>query len=482
LGFAALLAGNLRQQLLQSRAVLVLGHLPIADTAFFRAQLKEYALSSVFVPYFLAPGYGYFAWSQGFSVSGWVAAATLALLQWPLFVAVTLLLLGRGPAKALAAVGGTLMMASSVVGFAGPVLPPLGIDIGWLGLLVLPTGWINGAFYFGLVEGRAEGWLLLVPALGVIVLAARRAAQPFAIQELSYSSGGHVIQAIPRKDWSLGPRLAGVAAEAPDRPYSDHPVPSLAKIAERVRQRKFLAPPEWESSGWVERCLVRCLSRRERALAEFLLGGQRPRWTLFWQLEVLWMAVCLAILAIPVPPEWVKFLCWAAFFSLVYPKVLLVMMPPVGVAGAVSGQAVLPVSYREVSRVLLKWAVVKNLVLLLPLAAVYGAAAAWRWGAPALFGLLVAMKIVYVLLTLLPWSIMFYFDSGMDDITVRPLRRGLFLGAVVLVKLAYLGAWYLLFQPSALPALAGAVLLAGCAAGAWRLYEYVLYRMRVDWG
>jgi hypothetical protein len=150
--------------------------------------------------------------------------------------------------------------------------------------------------------------------------------------------------------------------------------------------------------------------------------------------------------------------------------------------GAVPGNAVLPVGYREVSRVLLDWALVRDVLLLLPLAAVYGAAAARRWDAPALLGLLVAVKLIYVLLTLLPWSIMFYFDSGMDDITVRPLRRGLFLGAVVLVKMAYLGTWCLLFQSSALPALAGAVLLAGCAVGAWRLYEYVLYRTRVDWG
>jgi hypothetical protein len=477
LGLAAVSASSFRRQLLQSPDVAVLAHLPVDDNAHLRRHLRDCGFSSIFIASMLAPGYGYLAWSQGFSTGAWVAAAAFAILQGFMFAAVGLLLVGRAPGIALAIVGSALMMTSGVVGFIGPLLPSLGVNLSWVGLFVLPTGWINGTFYFGLVEGHVTGWLLLVPAFGVIVLAARRAAQPFAIKELSYLPGG-TVRVIPAKDWTLAAGPAGIAEEAQE---PVRPVVPVAEIADRIRRRAFLAPADSESHGWVERCFARRLNRRERAIADFLLGGRQPRWTVFWQCAVWATMACLAILTIPVPADWVLFLVGPSLYLVLFLTLFGALTPPGPDLGAVPGHAVFPVGYREISRVWLKWAAVKNVLVLLPLALVYGAAAAWRCGAPVLLGLLVAVKAVYILLALLPWAIMFYYDRGID-VKAHPVRRALFLGAVILVILGYLGAGYLLFQDSALPALAGLVLLGGCAVGAWRLYEHVLHRMSVDWG
>ncbi len=123
---------------------------------------------------------------------------------------------------------------------------------------ILPTGWVPSLFQCAVLEGNRLAILLIVPVALILfalknsldLLKVRPKFQEFAPLEPASPVPKLVQKAVAR---------AGVAAEPEGA--------SLADIEEVIRSRRFLA--RVPSAGWLEKQAWRCLSAREKALAEF---------------------------------------------------------------------------------------------------------------------------------------------------------------------------------------------------------------------
>lgn len=467
MGFALMTGSEFLEELLRSRDVGVLSYLPLSDTDFYRRQRNRLMVHVIFAFYLVTLGYGYFAWADQFPLEGWLAATALAFLQGLMFIAIPLLLPVRRPTRFYALVGIGAFGLASFAGLVGFMLKPYVEGHCWPAFILLPTGWINGAFYYGLVQREAVGWLLLVPTFGVLALAARRACLPFAIKEFSYLPGGGAQAILENHGWWV--------RRTPQASLREAEAPSAEEIETRLRHRTFLRDWNEQDVGWIERTLARWSSKRERALITFLFGLP-PRWSLAWKRSALWMTGCAALLAVPFPTE--------VHMFLVLPMTLLscIFFAQKQVdqsQGDIPPYALFPAGYREISVTLIKAAVVRCLPFL-PLGAGCGALAAWRLGYPATEGVLFILKAFYFSVPTELWFITFFFANGTND-TAHVRRRIWLMALIGILGCIHCVGGLLLFFAPALLQLLGAVMVVACPAVMWRYYEHVLYAVEVDW-
>jgi hypothetical protein len=145
-----------------------------------------------------------------------------------------------------------------------------------LAVMMTPGGWINGALYYGVIQGNAVGWLFLAPVAITSVYNVWWLRRGYAIREFQVWPQGVLTPVfefgIPNPRWE---------EEVLPAIVSDTPAPEREPeeaIEKRLLQSPALAPPDWGKRWFMERWIGAFLTPRERTLLEQLYGGP-PRWT-----------------------------------------------------------------------------------------------------------------------------------------------------------------------------------------------------------
>ncbi len=362
----------------------------------------------------------------------------------------------------------------------GFLLRPYLEGLCWLGFLSLPTGWVNGAFYYGLLLGHPTGWLWLLPVPFLFLLTHRRLAGHFAIREFTL---------LPTDEVEAEPEASCAHLKGrfrPPLPYRKATLEPVVTVSEedaeqKARERSLRAGFDWQRLGWIERLYGRWLTPRERAIAEMYLGGRPPRWSLWWKWMLAVSGSVLTLLSVPAAPDWISFLAAAsgayAFFA------LLLLGPDLWNRvdrGYLPGPVLWPVAYGELVRVHFK-ARVLGCLILTPFLLAFGAVAAWRCGYPVGQGLFLSSSAVCGTLVYYPWLLLFSFSATTNDTSAFARYWPGFLLVFSLAAVAcFAGLCYFALRTPLLM-LASASLAWVASAGALRFYLWVLHRTSVDW-
>lgn len=274
----------------------------------------------------------------------------------------------------------TAIMAMVLVGgrWIGGAIAPA---VEWL-LLVLPTGWVAGAFLAS--QSQTTVPLLVYSVLAAIVIALlpqalRRARRDYAIAEVEFS-GPTLLRAVSVREQQRIAELENILAVKDDAKNAgdatadlmhraDGP-PTSRRISKSELRAEVSRTLEWDAplaaDDWMERFVFARLSWRERLVAIALLDrpirpfavqhapGQRS-WGRQWTRGAATLAALLLLVCVvPLNGGW-KFAAFA-------PALIATMQAAPVFGGSWGGLGfaerslslmTLPVSYREISRVVL---------------------------------------------------------------------------------------------------------------------------------
>jgi hypothetical protein len=467
----------------QSRKLAILAFLPLSDAGHrrqvLRVSLWSHALAMAWFTFF---GYAYWARAEDFTIGGRLAIAALLVLQGGASAALLTWLQGRFSALATGITATVLFLllffGSSLAFLARPYVE----GWTWIGMALTPAGWVNAAFYYGLVRGNPAGWLWLLPAAALVAVACRRARLPYTIREFRFLARGEA-EGIPEECSKAftGPQSPLLPAwrEIDKR---ETPLPE-ADAVRRIRAGALADTAAGRRPGWVERFVLRRLSTRDRAILDclFIPTLRFWTWTWWWNWLALATAVLLALLAGPwftqIFPEagpFIAFLC------------LLVYMLYFCGPGITTGRVRifpnnwLPIGDAEVSRLLWKLHL-RATILVAPFFLTIGLAAGWRIYGQPLFGLLVAAVWLYTALAVFPFRLILSIGTeAVDEIQVlRRMPLLLLLGCAgtvvlgaVIGALQWQGPWLTAVSAGVLPLL---------SFGIWYVYRRSVARWRGDW-
>lgn len=220
-----------------------------------------------------------------------------------------------------------------------------------------------------------------------------------------------------------------------------------------------MAPFDWAGAGWFERAMAKLFDERERAAAEFLVGGN-PKWSRQYKSACL---VCLFLLTfVAMFGGYDRFMVFFPAYILLTACVPLlddkwpglVPLPTGGVFAPL--YSVYPVGYDDIARVLLKVNLFRCL-LALPLLALFGALGGWKApGYSALDGVLLAAKTAAMAAALQPVVVVIRVSSATNDTKRAQLKWALILAPTTLAMIAI---GYACFTSSGFGVVAGSVTL-----------------------
>jgi len=485
-GSAFLRAASLLQGLHGSTDLNVLAHYPCSDDDLLRLQWRRFHRSSLWLLYTFAVVY--LVLGAGGGPAALALSAGLALVHWLGTLGVSAALAAWRPAWPLPFLGKALCLLSAAPVVFGKALGPLLEGSPGLGFLALPTGWASFAFRNGIVLGEPWALAAALPAAALaalVPLAGRRFLR-------TYSVGGLVYPAAPTAELILEQMVQNemvrrseydpAVVESPElkpalREELRRSIPEF--MEGRVLEGGFLRAPDWTRGGPLERAFAALLSPRERAAADFLLGGGMS-WTRSWILSAVFAALgSLGVLLLGGPVPWVVVSAgalmalpllagtWPAFHT----------VPTGGVFMPL--HALYPLGYWQMSSLKFRAALVRGLAwapLAFGFAVLIGAwPGTWIEGGPVL-----ALKALAVYAASVPVFAIFRFSEGTND-TERPGCLGAFLFLpIILTVLAAAAGAILLFVPELGFWKVGLPLLALPPFLAWALYGLLYTRCRVD--
>ncbi len=453
---AAIFYGQeLASNLTTSDHITSLAHLPVPDGAIFDLTWQRFLTYSLVPLISLETGYVLVAVLQLGSAAAVGAATGLAILQWLVFLSLAALVATLGPLVPRKGVRRTAFFLATHLAMLvlGSVLfftrrPPAYLVDGparWA-LLAIPAGWPSAAFQEGPLRGHAWALALLLPAglfAALLPVIHRRMRERFRIAEVASTSapGAEALAEKLVDDLSaLEAKADPLVADFPERAAWDREglarrIPGL--LESHIRGRSFLAPIPWDGGGWLVRRVERWLTRRERDVADLLLGG-RPFWTARWKvsLELTTIGVATA-LALPRTLDAVPFgLLYLA--TMLGAPILGGIWPGFANSNAsgmgVPRYAAVPIGYGEIMRVTLKANLVR-IAAWTPLALAGGAALGARFGPGTWSGLAIAAKAAFLLLAWQPLVVSLHLSwengagdkLGLDRRSLAPLLTVLLL-------------------------------------------------------
>jgi len=260
------------------RDVAVLSYFPVFDRTMFNRTLPSWLLHLAYLVYVLMLAYVGIALRVGLN---WFQLAGLGLLSglqaWHCLSLSAIFvhqLRSTWADKVICTILAVLFMLLSVL----MVLPPfLDRESLWvaIGTMLTPTGWINGAIYYGIVKEKVVGWLYLVPVALTSVYSAWLLQRGFKIHEVLFAPTGEVT---PVFEYGLANEEIEKEPTAESKQGSLDCDPAIAK---KLLNSDALAPTDWSRRWFIERWIGSWLSDRERiALEQFYL--KPPRWTFVW--------------------------------------------------------------------------------------------------------------------------------------------------------------------------------------------------------
>jgi hypothetical protein len=452
-------------------------HYPVSDREFFNYTWRAFLRSSLLVWIYSLVAFGYIAANASLGGEIWLAAIASATLQWASVLTLAVIAALFPVPKATP----VFLFCYSLI-FASPFIPNHLLATFNDALIWLPTGWISYVFDKGVLHGNNNAWYGLVPIVMLLSLflpAIKVLRRSYEEAELEYP------------DLSMPAEADEKATFAPAHDEADWLRSGEHLPMERAIPDVQLHSVNWNSAGWLERGARRWLSERERAIAEFLCGGELGLWSRQWKRGLKVAFVGTAVLLIPahIPTN--------VYFGL---GIIATMfgMPLLGgswkgmqlrsIGGtAIPAYAGFPLSYTENSRVLAK----VNLLRIAgwtPLLVSYAALLAWRTGSPPTIGILVGAEIVLLILLTQPLAIVGVHSYGTNDskrINLHALLAfiaALFLGIVFLVCIGifFVAAFWAPGGEKLIPAVIALCGMLFSSSLIWLCYRFLYDRGRID--
>jgi hypothetical protein len=291
----------LRSVLIRSKQLTWCAYYPVADSDFRRERVMKGAWFLFCGPLLTAPVYIWLAQGGELSIFGWLTLVAMAIAQGLVCGALVIVCVGyaRKPwSKDRLAVSGVLFVfVGTFLAFGGAYLLVYERQISWAVFLLLPSGWINGAFHYGLLEGQSAAWLLLCPAIAVIAAAWCWLQSPYRVVEFTFpvpceAEAEFAPSALckpPASRWT-NTEAHSAAGDFPAIASETDGLPGT------ITEQSLLALINGSRHGWIERFTIGRLTERQRLLIESRAGALDP-WPLAWYAA----ALCLLLAGIPVP-------------------------------------------------------------------------------------------------------------------------------------------------------------------------------------
>ena len=461
---------NFRVNVLQGYDRALFLHFPVSDAEFLKHEWAKFG----------------WTWFGAFCLF-FLAYATSALSTWTLQqhiwkVALAALLqgiCGMAVAARVIALFPKLKIVSSVLPiYALTVaclwLPASSLDFLWSAVLLVPGGWISHSFAALVGTSSTNEIGLLVPALvlGMSLAIALR----FGHRRLLSGLESQTTDKSSELDQMFGPTEEQEEIEPIE--------PAVTGIQSTVASVDFTHRPSWTESGWIEKIVGFSLNDEEKLVAEFMLAQHLGEWSKRWRAAAMLTAIGIIITSLvrQLPP-WVFFLpivvaaLWGApLFGGIWQGFR--GAPTFG--GVVPVYAVFPVSYSEISRIMLNANTIRILAWA-PLFLSYAIALATRLGNGPGYGAATGIEVVVLALLLQPVMITGHFSSGSNDTKQINRYTLAFFGFSFILLVPFIAASVGIFVAESLPLKSAAALgVLACTSLAWASYMRLFNRGRID--
>lgn len=464
-------SAKFRIAVLESYDRAVLLHLPISDEDYFDYEWRKYRWSwiraaGIFLIAYIAVAAGS---SQLFRNA--LPAVIAASLQAGVGLCVSLWLLAKAP-----------KFKSAIASFPFYVLIPTllwlpGAEIQMLdaATLITPGGWISHAFA-SFVDNKPWGqiaWVLPAVVLFTTVWASYEMARNHLLEKLVTQTSDELAQ------------NAVVTLEQNIQEPPGHETPFGPEA--QLWYGNYLEGYDWAHAGWIENVAARWFSEREKNVAEFMLGDQIGAWTKRWRKAALVAAAGIIVAALvrgSLIPDWILYVIGAIAATFGAPVLggawqAFQGTPTSGLLTA--AYASFPISYGEISRVMMKSNLVRISVFS-PFVIAYSVAVTVHFWYPPAQGAMIGIKLLALTLLLQPVMIAGRFSSGSDD--TRHLRWQtffFFLFCLLLMAVCVAAAIMLFVSDGASAAqVLSVVIIGACCSVCWALYGTLYNRGKVD--
>jgi hypothetical protein len=489
-GMALARGSALREAVFFSHEAAMIFYLPVPDDGFLAWQYRRHLEWSLPILAISVYFYCLLAFRAQANAWMWAGAVLAGALQFALAVALALVVARF--AWRWSALAGNFM---NFLALLLVVFLPLRFYAAPL-RRVLPAGWVDLAFERGVLSQQAA-WLLLF----LLPLAALAFARPSltALRAELHECLRNFVPRFPSLASEEG--QAGDSASRAVEPDQKDPVVqeditewsrsrdqfAELKAEDSVRAGGLHLVPDWSACGWMESLAARWLRPREFEVANFLLGDNIGWWSRRWRWAGYLCVATMLLALIPVIPAWIP-LCLALAVWCGVPGLggwWTGFVPCWSGSSALPFHAAYPVTYREMSKVILKCNLVR-LLFFAPLALAVGLVVGWRMGSIGA-GLLFSGAVLFLAGALQPLVVVFKFSEGSNDKALGSLRRwalGLGMMSMTLALMPVVFVFLLIptmWEEKALAYFVGSgLIIAALSAGGWWLYEKAYDRLWFD--
>jgi hypothetical protein len=405
--------------------------LPVSESTIFRWELQKFCKKrAIFRLFDQLAAFAALGICLRLSRLQWAAAMMLAVLSWITLLALTALCAARLPRVPYSRISATLfvlglallltskMTGPSILTFLDSAAPTLNV--------ILPTGWAPSLFQLVLPRGNWVIAALIIPV--VIIIGAIPNSLQLLKGRLKFSEP--TIAQSPEQFSEIIP-----SATAPANETNQPPRAGVTAIEEIIQSRRFLL--RMQPQGWLEMIFLQWLSARERVVAEFAFptGVQITKpWLLILRNSLLTVVVGFAAGTVSQPLE--HWLLGIGLFITVNQCLARMWANGVAFRSMRNGGVLIPVyaaypiSFRELSRTLLKVSIIQ-----LPFFLIYTMAAAVVIGHLAgldlMNGIVLGFKSGFLIFAGRFIITALSFSSGTSD-TVRFSRRSIALVSLII--------------------------------------------------
>jgi hypothetical protein len=353
-------------------------------------------------------------------------------------------------------------------------LPEDALRFLWSTTLITPAGWAAHGFaaMVGSADSAESFWF--IPAF---ILSA---ALPLALRRLRF----RLASELASPDSAFDAVFVPASSDDQEQPPMAEPSGTGQPWPAHIPLVRELKGADWTRLGWIERIVAASLTARQKVVAEFMLVDDLGAWSKKWRTAAIVTGAGVALtLATPSLPSWLFFLPMvvAGFVSA---PILGGSWPgfksPFASGFVLPAYACFPIGYGEISRVMLKTNLIRASTWA-PLAIIYAAGLARRFGYSFEYGSGIGLDVVLILMALQPVIVAGHFSSGSNDTRQINWQTILFFGFALVLLIIMLVATFMIFiVPTFLvQAVAIAAVFTMSLAG-WAGYKLLLERGRID--
>jgi hypothetical protein len=356
-------------------------------------------------------------------------------------------------------------------------VPEDGLRFLWSATLVTPAGWVAHGFagLVGTANGLERFWLVPAFVLSATLPLTLRVLQSRIASALASPDFAFEKVFVPDSD-STGEPEEGVSTADTINGWQptglDNQLYSESKST------------DWAQLGWIERLVATLLGSREQIVAEFMLGNDLHGWSKKWRFATIVTLVGTALtLAVPSLPSWLFFLPMIVAGFLSAPLLggaWIGFKGPLTSGFCLPAYSVFPLSYREISWVMLKINCARALTWA-PLAIVYASALAHRLGYSFAHGAGIGVDVVLIVMALQPVIIAGHFSSGTNDTRQINWQTVLFFSFALALLVIMLVATFMMFiVPTVLVQGSAITVVFATSSLGWVAYKLLFERGRID--